>query len=438
MKTTLTIEFVDHKAKPTNKPQTDYYDVLVPGLALRVSKAGRKTWTFTYSPPDQKGARNRINIGTYLKTPEGQVIGMSLAAARIKANELREDVKAGRDPSVAVLTVDPQADMTVTEVIEDYLNREIKPHTNEKGVLIREGKRSHAEIERVYRSNIVPVIGSMLVRDVRLRHLNLVLDPIKDRGKLRMVGVTGHHMKTLFKYAQLREYIITNPLRDVQVAGGWKVRDRNLSPDEMKTVWNLLPDVFKRCPATALVVKLIMLTGVRACEAIEAPWKEIDLAKRVWTINKSRVKNGEDFELFLSDEAVAVLREIRKLSNHDWLFPNEDGDSHDAYYNINQNISRAQEPSADAPLGKFGIAVWHLHDLRRTLATQLTEEDNDLDCVEFDASLLLNHESEVKRGITGKYNKNKYVKRKKRNWEKWGAFVAKIVGGNVTELREAA
>jgi hypothetical protein len=49
MKVQLTDRFCAH-AKSA-KPQTDYFDVTVPGLALRVTSRGTKAWTFLYGTP---------------------------------------------------------------------------------------------------------------------------------------------------------------------------------------------------------------------------------------------------------------------------------------------------------------------------------------------------------------------------------------------------
>jgi Arm DNA-binding domain len=58
MKVQLTDRFCAH-AKST-KPQTDYFDQTVPGLALRVTSGGTKAWAFLYGTP-----RRRITLGRY-------------------------------------------------------------------------------------------------------------------------------------------------------------------------------------------------------------------------------------------------------------------------------------------------------------------------------------------------------------------------------------
>src|SRR4051812_43594733 len=93
-------------AKPDGV-RTDYFDIIVPGLALRVTDKGHRSWSFLFtSPRDSK--RARATIGTYPAT--------SLAAAREKANEARGQVDSGQDPRVT-LAGQRSAGMTITNLV---------------------------------------------------------------------------------------------------------------------------------------------------------------------------------------------------------------------------------------------------------------------------------------------------------------------------------
>ena len=71
--------------------QTDYFDdrASARGLAVRVSKGGRKTWTLLFTPPGA-AKRARMTLGTYPAT--------SLAQARTLAIEARGHLERGQDP----------------------------------------------------------------------------------------------------------------------------------------------------------------------------------------------------------------------------------------------------------------------------------------------------------------------------------------------------
>src|SRR3954464_9162611 len=84
----LTDRFVTH-AKPKSGPRTDYFDEHTPGLALRVSDAGTKAWTFHFTSP-KDGKRARLTFGT--------CPGRSLSAARARAGEAKSHLDEQRDP----------------------------------------------------------------------------------------------------------------------------------------------------------------------------------------------------------------------------------------------------------------------------------------------------------------------------------------------------
>ena len=54
-------------------------------------------------------------------------------------------------------------------------------------------------------------------------------------------------------------------------------------------------------------------TAVRGGEVREATWNEINFDEKLWYVPASRMKAGRTFEVPLSDDAVAVLREAENL-----------------------------------------------------------------------------------------------------------------------------
>ena len=116
MKLLLTDRFCQTAKSKT--PQTDYFDVTVRGLALRVTRQGTKAWTFHYTSGNK---RVRKTLGRYP--------AVSLAGARTLASEATTAVAEGRDPRYAA------GSMTVASLAERYIGS-------------IQGLRSAKEIER--------------------------------------------------------------------------------------------------------------------------------------------------------------------------------------------------------------------------------------------------------------------------------------------------
>ena len=72
----------------TEKPQEEFWDELVPGLALRVGRGGTKSYIVRYRA---NGKHRRLTIG---KHPH-----LSLADAREKARAKLADAQGGADPA---------------------------------------------------------------------------------------------------------------------------------------------------------------------------------------------------------------------------------------------------------------------------------------------------------------------------------------------------
>src|SRR5262245_38631049 len=81
------------KALKSKGRRYDVRDAQTPGLVVRVSPAGARTFTLQARFPGSGGKATRRTLGTYPET--------TLEEAREKAREWRKQVKLGIDPAVA-------------------------------------------------------------------------------------------------------------------------------------------------------------------------------------------------------------------------------------------------------------------------------------------------------------------------------------------------
>ena len=80
-------------ATPAPNRQVEYPDAKVPGLALRVSPAGNKSWTLRYRT--NKGEQRRLTLGRYPS--------VSLSKARELAHKAVGRVAEGVDPAMETI-----------------------------------------------------------------------------------------------------------------------------------------------------------------------------------------------------------------------------------------------------------------------------------------------------------------------------------------------
>ncbi|MFY9958761.1 tyrosine-type recombinase/integrase, partial [Bradyrhizobium sp.] len=60
------------------------------------------------------------------------------------------------------------------------------------------------------------------------------------------------------------------------------------------------------------IVEMLALTGQRREEVARCTWDEIDMARQTWKLSSERTKNAKTHEVYLSDQAVAVLSRSKR------------------------------------------------------------------------------------------------------------------------------
>lgn len=421
-KTTLNQKLLEG-ATAKGKPCYDYYDALCVGLTLRVSEHGKKTWTFVFTNPgDEKRARLAL----------GHFPALGLADARTAAEAARVLVQAGRDPR----TQDPKrVEKTIAELCEDRIARVLRP----KG---RPALRTADDIERYYRKDIIPYIGTVTVKAFVVSDYNTVIDEIEDREAFVLGNRVHSQLKALMAFAVERGEREYSPISAKKPPFDENHRTRWLSLEEITHFWHRCPQALIRSPKVQRILKLCLATGKRSNEVCGAKRAEINFVTKTWTIPKDRVKGRDgkvsDELVPLSDLAVALFQEAIRCSNRDYLFPNEEGEGAYEPGVVAKAVKLSLEPNDDLPKGRFGMEKWTAHDLRRTVGTQLLRKENGLDVTKDQKYLVLNHLSEFNKNVSDRvYDQNDYLPEKREALEKWGNFLANLVGFQF-EQKEAA
>ena len=394
--------------------QTDYFDATVSGLALRVTEQGRRSWCYLYTSP-RDGKRARATIGTYPAT--------SLAVARGKALEAKGHVEAGEDPRL-VLAGQATAGMTVAGLVDAYLA------DPEKAAL-----RSKAEIDRRLRKNVVPVIGEVKLAELRRRDVRNVTAAILKRGRKVEATRVFEDVRAMVRWAVQNEYLDANPLDGMGKPAEATSSNRVLSEDEIRTLWQGLPDALGRSVQCQRIVKLCLVTGQRVGEVAGIVAAEIDLKAREWRLPGNRTKNGHAHVVPFSDLAIEIIKEAmadneaENGSKSAQLFPCGEGSLSPVA--VARTILRANEITRERPLGRFGIAPWSAHDLRRTALTGMAR----LGVAPIVLGHVANHRTTTRAGVTlAVYSQYTYDKEKRAALDLWADRLMAICSGSTASV----
>jgi integrase len=402
--------------KATRGTRPDYFDAVVTGLSVRVSDTGRKVWWFNFTSP--AGIRARCPLGNYPAIP--------LATARTLALEARTQLDTGTDPRVAKAR-QGAGKITVAELVDLYLA------DPQKAAL-----RSATHLRWRLHHNVVPVIGRVELASLAKRDIRNVTDRILRRGKPTTAGHVFADLRAMIRCAVRADYLERSPIDGMERPGSHTPGERVFDDGEIATVWNGLPISLAKSKACQRILKLILATGQRPGEVAGMRRSELDLAKRLWSLPGARTKNAHPHTVPLSTLAVSIIEEALAdiADDAEYLFPAGKGPLSSAA--LARSVGRARETTKDRPLGRFGIAAWSAHDLRRTCLTNLAR----LGVSPHVIAHIANHRSVTKSGVTfAVYVMHSYEGEKRAALELWADRLAAIVGGtgaDVAPLRRKA
>jgi len=154
-----------------------------------------------------------------------------------------------------------------------------------------------------------------------------------------------------------RGYCGNNPVANSINPDNGVPRERVLSDDELRAIWNSCngDDDYHR------IIRLLILTACRKSEVGGMAWSELNFDDRVWVIPGGRVKNKRDHALPVPHEFWEIIETIERRPGRDFLFGYSDSGF--------RNWSDPKE----ALDRRCGISNWTHHDIRRTVATRMAD-----------------------------------------------------------------
>lgn len=385
------------------KPQTDRYEMWDgSGLGVRISVKGRKSWVMVYR---FQGKPRYSTLGVY---PE-----MSVAQAHEAHRKALAELEQGIDPG-AKLVEDRKEERqapTVAALVTEYLERWAKPR-----------KRTWRKDELLLNNHVIPAWGTRKARDITRRDIIALLDTVLERGPIA-ANHTLAVVRKMFNFAVDRAILEVSPCVRVKAPGPLNQRERVLSDDEIKALWDGL-DTAAMAPGTRLALKLQLVTAQRKGEVIQIRWQDIDWNAAIWTIPGGVAKNGKLHTVPLSPLAIDLLKQAKEhAAGSAWAFPSPRNGGAAPLGDT------APDHALKTALPAMGLVDVVPHDLRRTAASHMT----GLGVPRLVVSKILNH---VERGVTAVYDRHSYDPEKRDALEKWARKLRTfLMADNVIRLR---
>ena len=379
----FTKQVVESLTPPPGKPYGLFWDEGLKGFGVKVSAGGSRQYVAQYRTPD--GRTPRVTIG--------RVGTLGLDDARKHARVILAKAQTGSDPQAEKAEARRQAGITLGSVTAIYLTQakeRLKP-------------RSYQEVERHLMKAWAPLAGLPL-NGVKRSDVATRLNIIAETGKVN-ANRARSALSGLYTWAIGEGIAESNPVAGTNKPADEKPRERFLSLEEVRAVWNACRD-----DDHGVMVRLLLLTAQRRNEVGEMAETELDLDASVWTLPSARAKNGRTHEIPLSPLAVRLLRDKPRLAGRTLVFGLGAG-GFSGWSNSKERLdSRVRAAGAV-------LAPWTLHDLRRTATTLMAEHVGVQPHV---ISAIKNH---TQQGMARVYNLATYRAEKRDALNRWAEFL---------------
>ena len=321
-----------------SKSRIELSDKRTPGLRLRITPAGAKSWVLGMR--DEMGLARRFKLGSHPL--------MGVSDARKAAGEMRVAVSKGADP-VKAARLKRAIGRDAKEGI-GTLGALVELYGKKQGVKRKSWQESKRRIESVFVKLLKKPMATMKQGDLQFEADNW--------PSSQSAAAAVRYIRPILKWASDggRGYV-SRDLADLSSPATVGKRKRFLNHDELS---RLLPALAASEKPYDRAMRFILLTACRREEACAAKWGAVDFKAKTWTILAT--KNGQDHVVPLSRQALALLESIRpanaKPSN--LIFGTNTGARIGNWDRATKAIQKASKTEG-----------WQRHDLRRTAARMM-------------------------------------------------------------------
>jgi integrase len=283
------------KALPPTRGQLFLWDAEIKGFALRVTSGGAKSFVLDYRVD---GRQRRITLGNY---PD-----WTIQAARAAAKAMKREVDQGHDP------MGERQALREAPTMQDLWER----YKTEK--LSKKAERTQLDETSMWQKIILPRLAKTRVADIKYNDLD---ELHRDITRIRKTPVRANRtievLRGAFNLAIRWHWRQDNPAKGIQRNPEEK-RERYLNKTDIMALARALNE--QKEVASANAIKLLMLTGARRGEVLNATWDMFDLDQGIWVKPSAHTKQRRIHRVPLSGPAIELLRSIRTEATSQFVF----------------------------------------------------------------------------------------------------------------------
>lgn len=325
------------------KAKTDWYDDAITGFVLECRASGGRTYYLRYQ--DQGGRQKQFKIGRHQD--------IRFADAKKRALQLRSEVVMGGDPGATkalAKSIPLYSELAAMHLADAKLHQ-----------------RSYADTEMYVRRHILPKWGRTRLTDINSRS---VAQWLSDKQASGLAPATVEKIRVIFG----RSFVLgsrwdvpgcdRNPTRGLPRKPLNNARERFLTAEEAARLRLAVAE--SQNTQLRHIVGLLLLTGARVRELLDARWEHVDVERRAWFIPTS--KTGKPRYVPLSSAALEILETLPRFEGCPWLLPNPE--TLKPFVSIRHGWLRAIRVAR--------LPGLRIHDLRHSAASFMVNSGVDL------------------------------------------------------------
>ncbi|POZ51672.1 tyrosine-type recombinase/integrase [Methylovulum psychrotolerans] len=395
----LSVTTID-KIKPSDKPKKLSDGG---GLFLLITPQGGKFWRLAYR---LDGKQRTLSIGEYPC--------VSLAKARIKRMEAKQQLTNGIDPSKAKIAA-KKAKQGIAANSFEIIGRE----WHETHMASKSEGHAQKTIDRLEK-DVFPWLGKTPITDIEAPDILALLRRIEQRGANELAHTTKRVIGQVFRYAIATGRTTRNPVPDLQGSLSPVVVTHHAAIIDPVQIGALL----RACEgytghfATRCALRLSFLVMLRPGEIRRAEWTEIDFERAQWRIPASKMKMRDEHIIPLSKQALSVLSEIKPLTGSgQFVFPS-----------VRSSARPMSENTITGALRRLGYTGQEMtaHGFRSMASTRLNEAH-------------LFHPDAIERqlahgeqnSVRAAYNRAQYLPERVKMMQWWADYLDSLKAGGV-------
>jgi integrase len=349
--THLTNEFVKTIRCPIKKQKEVFFDSSCKGLLVEVRKSGGRTYYLKYS--DARGQRRQQKLA--------DVVDITLSQARQLVQKKRNEIAMGLDPLSSSRAIKQIPSLS------EFIHERYLPY-------VQGYKRSWKCDKGLLRNHIEPIWGARYLDEICKEDVIALMAKHKEThapGSCNRLLILLRYLFSLPDKWEL-SYAFANPTKGIPLMKENTLKERFLSSEEARALYAQLHDSDN--PMLQHIVPMLLITGARKREVLDARWEDFDFERRTWRIHTTKL--GKPRHVPMSDGVLSLLDKVPKFDCA-WTFPNPS--TLKPYVSIWHSWHRARTNA--------GLADVRIHDLRHSYASFLVNAGRSL----FEVQRLLGH-----------------------------------------------